>query len=133
MPQASNITVKKNDGVTDVTYTSIQPSSGDGVQAVWKSTTVGTAPAHQPELRASARSSRNGRGREVRWTHVFPQISTNTTTNVTSVIDSARCSASFEFPTSMDSASINEAVAQFANLLASAAAKGISQSGYGPT
>jgi hypothetical protein len=63
MPSQANIVVKKNDGTTDITYTAVQPSSGDGVQAIWKSQTVGTAPVHQPELRCSTRSQSGKIGR----------------------------------------------------------------------
>lgn len=132
MPSQANITVKKNDGTTDITYTAVQPSSGDGVQAIWKSQTVGSAPVHQPELRVSARSQQGGK-REIRATYVYPEISTNTTTGLTSVAFKEAGSFSFVIDTASASVSINEAVAQFVNLLASAHAKAIIQSGYGPT
>lgn len=132
MPSQANITVKKNDGTTDITYTAMQPSSGDGVQAIWKSTTVGTAPVHQPEVRVSAKAS-NGSKREVRWTYVYPEIATNSTTGTTSVVYKERASVSFEIDTASATTSINESVAQFFNVLASAHAKAITQGGYGPT
>lgn len=132
MPSQANITVKKNDGTTDIVYTALQPSSGDGVQSIWKSLSVGTAPAHQPELRCSARAQ-NGGKREIRWTYVYPEISTNSTTGLTSVVFKELASASFVLDMASASVTQNEAVAQFANLLASAHAKAISQGGYGPT
>lgn len=132
MPNQAAITVKKNDGVTDITYTNVQPSSGDGVQAIWKSQTVGTAPVHQPELRCSSRAS-SGTRRKVRWTFVYPEIQTNSTTGATSVAYKELCNAEFEIDTASASANINEAVAQFSHLLASAHAKAIGQGGYGPT
>lgn len=131
MPTQANITVKKNDGTTDITYTAVQPSSGDGVQAVWKSQTVGTAPAHQPELRCSSRSQSGGK-REIRWTYVYPEIQTNSTTGATSVVFKELASCSYTLDMASANITINEAVAQFANLMASAHAKSITQSGYGP-
>lgn len=131
MPSQANITVKKNDGTTDITYTAVQPSSGDGVQAIWKSQTVGSAPAHQPELRCSSRSQSGGK-REIRWTYVYPEIQTNTTTGATSVAFREMAAASFTIDTASATVSIDEAVAQFVNLLASAHAKAVTQSGYGP-
>jgi hypothetical protein len=133
MPQQQNITVKKNDGTTDITYTALQPSSGDGVQAVWKSTTIGTAQAHQPELRCSAKVARGRMGREVRVTFVYPSLSTDSTTGITSVISRTSGQLSFSFDGTAPTADVNEAVAQFTNLVASAAMKAIVQSGYGPT
>lgn len=132
MPSQANITVKKNDGTTDITYTAVQPSSGDGVQAIWKSQTVGTAPAHQPELRCSARAI-GGSKRRIRFTYVYPEIQTNSTTGATSVAFRELGTFEFEMDTASANVTINEAVAQFANLLASAHAKAISQGGYGPT
>lgn len=132
MANQANITVKKNDNTTDILYTAVQPSSGDGVQAVWKALTVGTAPAHQPELRVSARPQSQGR-REIRYTYVYPEISTNSTTGITSVIERVIGSCSIVTSTNSSSTIINEGTAQFLNLIASAHAKVIAQSGYGPT
>ncbi|DAD50928.1 coat protein [ssRNA phage SRR6049586_1] len=33
MPAIANITVKKNDDTTDIVWTAVQPSSGDGTPA----------------------------------------------------------------------------------------------------
>ena len=41
MPQGSNITIKKDDTVTNIVYTFVVPSSGDATPAVWKSQSVG--------------------------------------------------------------------------------------------
>lgn len=132
MPAISNITVKKADGTTDIIYTAVQPSSGDGVQAVWKAA-GGTAQAHQPELRCSARSVRNGAAREVRFSYMYPETATDTTTGLTKVVHRERGSFSFEFDTDSATTAVNEGSAQFSNLLGSATAKAIVQSGYGPT
>lgn len=132
MPSQANITVKKNDGITDILYTALQPSSGDNVQAIWKSLSVGTAPAHQPELRCSARQIQGGK-REVRMTYVYPVTVTNTTTNTTSVLWKEAGSYTFVQEPQAPTTDHNEAVAQFANLIASAHAKAIVQGGFGPT
>lgn len=132
MVAQTNITVKKHDGTTDITYFGLQPSSGDGVQAIYKSTSVGSAPAHQPELRVSARQLSNSK-REVRVTFVYPEIATNSTTGITSVVYKERGSFNFEIEMNSASTSINESTSQFLNLLASPAMKAIVQSGYGPT
>lgn len=132
MVAQTNITVKKHDGTTDITYSALQPSSGDGVQAIYKSTSVGSAPAHQPELRVSARQLSNSK-RELRITYVYPEIATNSTTGITSVVYKERGSFNFEIEMNSASTSINESSSQFLNLLASPAIKAIVQSGYGPT
>lgn len=133
MPQTANIVVKKNDGTTDVTYTAVVPSSGDGVPAVWKSQTVGSAMAHQPELRLSSREGAKGARRNLRASFQYPQIATNTTTSVTTVVDRASFSADWTIPKGMSQADVNEFASQCANLIASTLIKGSVQSGYAPS
>lgn len=122
MAAAANITVKKNDGTTDIVYTSISPSSGDNTPAVWRSQTIGSAVSHQPELRVSAGNTGKN-ARRVRGTFMYPQISTNTTTGVTSVVNKAFGSFEALEPRDMSAADINEFASQFANLIASALMK----------
>lgn len=133
MAALANITVKKNDGVTDIVYTGLSPSSGDGVQAVWKSQTIGSAPNHQPEFRLGAREASSGQKRALRSTYVYPQIATDTTTNTTSVVNSAFASTDWNFPKGMTQSDINEFVSQYANLLVSTLVKDCVKSGYSAT
>lgn len=133
MPQLADIVVKKNDGTTNITYVGLVPSAGSDVPAVFKSTSVGSAPAHQPELRVLARDADQGRKRLVRGTFVYPQIATNTTTGVTSVVDACIGDFNFKVPKSMSQSDINEAGAQLGNLLTSALMRSVLQTGYAPT
>lgn len=130
MPTLANLTVKKNDGTTDIVYTGVQPSSGDGSPAIWKSATVGNAPAHQPELRLVARDAKKGASRALRGTFKYPQIATNSTTGITSVIGVASGAVDWELPKSMAVIDINEFAAQFGNLMAQALIKACVQAGY---
>lgn len=123
MPAIANITIKKANGTTDIVYTGKSPSAGDGVPAIWRSDTVGFAVAHQPELRLTAREASKGLKRAMRGTYVYPQIATNSTTGVTSVIDKALFSFDGVLPKGMATADVNECAHQFANLLASALIK----------
>lgn len=132
MAQLANITVKKNDGTTDIVYTGLVPASGDGNPAVWKSQTVGSAQAHQPEFRMTSRDASNGSKRHVRSTFVYPQIATDTTTGVTTVIDRAMFSGDWTLPKSMASADVNEFASQLANLIASTLLKTAVKEGYAP-
>lgn len=133
MPSIANITVKKNDGTTDIIYTGVSPSSGDKTPAVWKAQSVGSAPNHQPELRLISREASNGAKRGLRSTYVMPQIATNSTTGITSVVNSAMASTDWNFPKGMDQAAINEFVSQYANLLVSTLVKDCIKSGYSAT
>ncbi len=133
MPSLANITVKKNDGTTDITYTGVVPSSGDGTPAVWKSQSVGSAPAHQPEFRLSSKEAKQGGSRAARSTYSYPQIATNTTTSLTSVVDRASAATDWQFPKGMSQSDINEFVSQYANLLVSTLVKDCVKSGYSAT
>lgn len=133
MPDMANITVKKNDGTTDIVYTKQTPASGDNTPAVWRSTSVGTAPAHAPELRLLAKDAKSGANRALRSTYKYPQIATNSTTGITSVVDVASASTDWNFPKAMSQADINEFVSQYANLLVSVLVKDCVKSGYSAT
>jgi hypothetical protein len=133
MPAIANITVKKNDGTTDIIWTGVQPSSGDGTPATWKSQTVGTASAHQPELRLSARDANKGSHRLLRLTFQYPQIATNSTTSVTSVVQKAMATLEMEIPKAMASADVNEAVSQLTNLIDSSLVVSCLKEGYSAT
>jgi hypothetical protein len=133
MPAIANLVVKKNDGTTDITYTAVVPSSGDGSNAIWKSQSVGLAPAHQPEFRVSSREASNGVKRALRATFIYPQIALDSTTNVTSVIDRVVISADWTMPKGMSQTDLNEAASQFGNLVAATLVKQSVQTGYAPT
>lgn len=132
MPNMANITVKKNDGTTDQVYTAMTPSGGDGVPAVWRAANIGSAPAHQPELRMTTREASKGAKRAVRGTYVFPVIATNSTTGITSVVDRIMISYDATVSKAAPNDAINEAVAQGNNLFASALFKQSAQQGFAP-
>lgn len=130
MPSMADLTVKKNDGTTDITYAGQAPSSGDGSPAVWKATTVGTAASHQPELRLLSREANNGSKRALRSTFVYPQIATNSTTSITSVVNRAMASTDWTVPKDMTDSDVNEFVSQYANLLSAALIKACVKARY---
>lgn len=133
MTAQANVTIKKNDGTTDITYTAALAAAGDGASAQYRSLTVGSASAHQPELRIAAKEARQGKARAFRVTYKYPQIATDTTTGLVSVVDAVQISEDFILPKGMPAVDVNEAIAQFANLMASAHLKAVVQSMYGPT
>ncbi len=133
MPSMTSITVKKNDGTTDVVFSAMTPSSGDASPAVWRATGVGTAPSHAPEFRLTSREASKGTKRGLRSTFLYPQISTNTTTGVTSVVQRAMASTDWTVPKDMSVADINEFVSQYANLLYATLVKDCVKAGYSAT
>lgn len=121
MPNLANITVKKNDAVTDIVWTGINPAGGQDAPAILRSNTVGTAVAHRPELRVSVKNA--GSKDRVVGTFKYPQIATNSTTGVTSVVGTVDGKFEFSVDKSTDQTVVNEAAAQFVNLTASALIK----------
>lgn len=130
MPVMANITVKAADGTTDVVYVAKSPSAGDTVPAVWRNESVGTSPSHMPELRLSWREAPGGQKRRGRATYVYPQIATDTTTSLTSVVDKATAGVDFELPKGFPITSAGEFAAQFGNLFASALVKACNADGF---
>lgn len=130
----TNLTVKKADGTTDITYTGVSPSSGDGVPAIWKSQTVGNALSHQPELRISARNGgKGGVNRVFRLTFQYPETATNSTTGLTYVVRALPIAMDVPIPKDMPTATVSEALKQFANLLDHADIQAVLLSGYSAT
>lgn len=117
MAAQGNLTIKKNDGTTDIVWSAISPSAGAGVPAVWKSLTVGSADDHHPEFRLSSAISKDGKSTKMRGTLMYPSLSTDTTTGLTTVVRNSKGFIDWDMPRGMPDAEINEFVQQFANLI----------------
>lgn len=133
MAQIANIVVKKADGVTDITFTALQPSSGDGVAAVWRSETVGSAAGHKPTLQMSSRWNGPRTARRVDISFQYPQLYTDSTTGLTAVKNRVPITVSAVIPSDMPDAEVGEAVAQAMNLVDSTLVVDSMKSGYAPT
>lgn len=132
MPSIANLVVKKNDGVTDVTFTAEVPSSGDKNPAIWRNQSVGTAIAHRPTLTLSSRNNGTGTARRMEGQLVYPTTVTGTDGKVT-VSDKAIIGVSGVIPLGMPTADLNEAVSQAMNLFVTTLVKDSFKSGYAPT
>lgn len=132
MPNQANVTIKKNDGTTDVTYTAVIPSSGDKSPAIWKNQTLGTASAHRPEMKLQSRDNGTGSARRLDGSYMYPSLTVGTD-GKTYVGDKLIGSISFLVPKGMPDAEINEGVSQFVNLCASVAFKDAFKQGYAHT
>jgi hypothetical protein len=129
----ATLAITKADGTTAISWTGLQPSSGDGTAAVWKSLTVGNAQAHQPELRLSARDGNSGSSRVLRVTAQYPQIQTDSTTGVTSVVRRAKFSGEYVFEKDMPQTDVDEFVHQVTGCLNNPTFKSYLKSGYSAT
>lgn len=121
MPQIAAITVKKFDDLTNIVYTAVNPAGGADAPAIMRSQSVGTAISHQPELRVNVKNV--GAADRVVGTFKYPQIATNSTTGVTTIVGSVSGKFELVVDKSTDQNVVNEATAQLANLIASALIK----------
>jgi hypothetical protein len=132
MGQQTNLTVKKADAATDVTYTAIQPSSGDKSPAIWRNEAVGAAISHRPRLAVSSRKAGNGDGRWVDYEYVFPTTVTGSDGRV-SVAYRLIHKGSILVLDNQPSTDIAEGVAQSINLLDHPDIVAAIKSQYAPT
>lgn len=132
MPDMADLTVKKNDEVTNVVYSKVQASAGDRSPAVWRNTTVGTAAGHRPEIRMSTRENGTGTARRIDVTGTYPTLVTDAG-GKTQVADKLVMNLSVVNPKGMPDTDVNEAVAQFFNVLASTLVKSATKAGYAPS
>lgn len=124
MTQLANITVKKADGTTDITYTAIDPAGSD-TPASWRALTVGSAIAHQPKFTFLGKPNATRTVMRFKSTFNYPEIATNSTTGLTSVVNVVPISGEWVIPLNVASLVSKEAVHQYANLIASAMVKSI--------
>lgn len=133
MANMANITVKKADAVTDIVYTALTPSAGDDTPAQWRSDTAATINAGKPV--ASLVSKWNG-AKSVRrsdFHFVYPQVTTNSTTGLTSVVNRIPIHVTAQVPQDVPDTVVAEAVAQAINLFSSALVRDSVKAGYSPT
>lgn len=132
MPDMADITVKKNDGTTNITFTKMVASAGDKAPAIWRSTTVGTAAGHQPELRMTSRSNGPGTARRVDIHFSYPSTAVGSD-GKTNIIERGVFDMSAVVPLGMPTADLNEYVSQGLNLLASTLVNSSMKAGFAPT
>jgi hypothetical protein len=128
----ADLTVKKADETTNIVYTQKVASAGDRTPAIWKSTTVGTAPAHNPSLSLTSRSNADGKVRRLDYAYSYPQTAVASDGSI-SVVNLFQSSGSTAVPQGMPQADVNEAVAQLFNCLSQALIKTAHKDGYAPT
>lgn len=133
MASIANIVVKKADGTTDITYTALQPSSGDGVPAVWRCESIGSAAGLRPTLTLSSKWNGPRTARRLDFVYQYPQVYTDTATGLSSVKNRAVISGSAVVPIEMPDSDVAEAIAQAFNLTDSALFTDSVKSGFSPT
>lgn len=136
MPNMASITVKKNDGSTDIIFDALSASGSDGTPAVWRQDT-GAAAALPVGLRSLFKlwTMWNGpkTARQMKFNLIFPYAVQDSTTTLYSAKDRVVFDGIITIPQAIPATNINEAVAQGLNLLASSLVKSSGQAGYAPT
>lgn len=133
MPNMANITVKKADGTTDITYSALQPSSGDGVNATWRSETAGSQANVKPTLVLASRWNGPRTARRIDFSFAYPQKFTDSQTSLDAVANKVILAGNFTLPTGVPDTIAAEAVAQCTNLLVSTLIRDCLKAGYAPT
>lgn len=133
MPNMADLTIKKNDGTTDVVFTALVPSSGDTVAAQWRSETQGSVPAYRPKMTMTTRFNGQKTARRADVHFEFPFGYTDSTTGLAMSKDKVVMDLSIVSPQQIPQVNVDEAVAQFANLLKAALIQQALKSGYAPT
>jgi hypothetical protein len=128
----ANITVKKNDGTTDIVWTALTPAAGDDSPALWRSETVSAVNAFKPRLELKSRWTQDKKSRHVEGYVVYPVTQTDTGAGLTTLIGQIPINVKAVLPQQYDAAIINEAVSQAMNLFASTLAKDSFKAGFAP-
>lgn len=131
MPSIASITVKKNDGVTDIVYAGVVPSAGDRSPAIWRSPN-GSAPAFKAELRARSLPNAANTVRRLEGDYSYPITATASDGKV-SVIDKPKMSIIVSCPQGVAQVELDEFVSQGLNLFSSVLFKGMAKEGYAAT
>lgn len=132
MPTAANVTIKKNDGTTDIVYTLVAASAGDKIPAVWRSNTVGTANAHRPTMQAWAYPNGQKTARRVQGKFEYPTTVIDTQ-GKTQIADKFIGEINCLVPQGMPDTDTNEAASQFCNWVAAALFKQMVKDGFAAT
>lgn len=111
MPTMADMTVKKNDGTTDIVWNNAGPGGGDGVPAIWRPSSIGASVAKRPAARFWTMSSSQAI-RVCRFTTTFPLVDA-----VTGAINGyITTSEEIKIPVIALDVDVNEAIAQSGNL-----------------
>jgi hypothetical protein len=133
MTAMAAITIKKDDGTTNVTYSVVTASGGDKSPAVWRNNSFGGTPGQRPELRLSAAPNGDNTGRKLTGSFTYPALYTDTSTGLTQVRNRANFQFTAFVPAEMPDADAAEFGAQIGNLLADALIEDCLTLGYSAT
>jgi len=131
MPTMADITIKKNDGTTDVVYVKLTASGGDKSPAIWRLSAATGTNGQKPELRMTSQSNAAQTGRSFDIAFTYPEVYTDVN-SVTQVRSRGNFKGSGFMPADLSDAAAEEFGAQLGNLLASALIEESMTVGFAP-
>jgi hypothetical protein len=135
MPAMANLTVKKADEVTNITYDALTGAAGDGSKAVWRQDTgavAGMPVGHRATFEMATRENGSRSARHASTVFKRPYSTQNTVTSKYETSDSVVISSTAVLPKAIPASEIAEAVHQACNLLAATLIKDALKAGYSP-
>lgn len=133
MTAAADITVKKADGTTNITWNLVSASGGDTSPAVWRCNSAAGTLGQRPTISIKSRNNGDNTARRVEYVAVFPSVYTDTSSGLTQIRAKSVWNGSAVIPLDMADTDRNEQAAQIANVIASSLFVGTFNSGYAPT
>ncbi len=134
MPAIADITVKKNDGTTDIVYAAKVPSSGDNTAALFRSDAHAAPYAGlKPELSVASKWNGDKTVRRVNLLGKYNAYATDSTTTISTKIGSITMDLTLAIPQSIPQTDIDEGVSQLTNLVTSTLIRSCLKAGFAPT
>lgn len=130
MANMANITVKKNDAVTDVTYTALTPSAGDRTPARWCNLASSTKANLRATVEMSSRYNGNRSARHVTLLVKYPEVVQ--VGGVDTVAGIGHVTIDAILPLQVSDTAIAEVVAQAANFFKASLTQEAFKLGYAP-
>jgi hypothetical protein len=132
MPQMADITVKASNGTTDVVFTALSPAGQDGTYAVWRVEDA-NPPSQRTlfELRTSWNGPKTARRSEAKFTR--PLLQATAVAGVNNVIGNIVVDGNvMTVPQVASTSNVQEAAAQYANLMKSTLVQQCLIAGFAP-
>lgn len=133
MPTMADITVKKADGTTNVTYVAATPSAGDKSPAVWTQNAAASIAGYRPKFEMQTQPNGTGTMRQARFKFSFPKTYVDTATGLTKLQKTVDFDGVIYLANDLGTSDWLEAFAQLGNLLASTLVRQSVETGFAPT
>jgi hypothetical protein len=132
MAAQTDITVKMNDGATNITYSKLSPAGAAGEAATWRSESIGGVALFRPFLELLSKWNSAKTTRRLEATYVYPYAVTDTTDSTQVKKGEIKLQLVGHVLQSVPQAVIDEAVSQGLNCFADNSFKTALKTGQAP-